>query len=101
MGAFAPALNGVYSRSEVSAGKTLLDGVVAVIDGLQPGISVDFGYTLTSGQLVLSGHQVSLTTQWGTLTGTSRWNLPNLELVAGVAYALSLDGSTVRVSRIG
>lgn len=102
LGAFVPALNGVYSRSEVSAGITLLNSVVAVVDGLRPGVSVEFGYSAPSDEsLVLSGYQVTLVTRWATLTGTSRWNLPDSTLVPGATYVLSLDESSVRVAQIG
>ncbi len=95
----SPMLSGSFQSARVGADSRNLDGVRAVLDGLQPGMRVTFSFGEATGSdpIRIEGHLISCTSAVGKMTVPSRWGLPNMILFPSVAYSVQLEGMLVKV----
>jgi hypothetical protein len=98
-----PPLTGVARDSREGADWRSVDGVRQVLDGLRPGIALDFSYgsSPTADSIHLAGSFVSCDYGSGTISLPSRWTLPSTTLLPTVHYTASLTGEEVQVAQLG
>jgi len=99
----APLLTGTVRGSREGADWREADGVRAVLDGLRPGVSLNFSFgdALTSDKIQLHGKVISCNYGEGTISLSSKWSLPDFTLLPTVRYVAFLSGTQVRVSQAG
>jgi hypothetical protein len=99
----SPLLSGAARASREGADWRETDGLRAVLDGLRPGLTVDFSYgTSPSGDRIhLGGVRISCNYGSGAISLPSRWILPDMTLSPAVGYVASIRDGQVVVFQIG
>lgn len=97
----APTIHAVSQASEVQADRALLAGVKDVLEGLKPGLTVEFYYDLPGGhsQILVVGDKLICTVGSATSSTSipfSGWALLN----PGERYDLSLGQGHLEVSAV-
>ncbi|HEV2226332.1 MAG TPA: hypothetical protein VGR56_05950 [Nitrososphaerales archaeon] len=95
----SPVLSGSFQASKAGADSRNLDGLRAVFDALQPGITVtlSFGEVTGSDPIRIGGHLISCASAVGNTAVPSRWGLPSMTLLPSVVYSAQLEGGYVKV----
>lgn len=95
----APILSQVYVSSEVYALRSVVDGLKMEVDSLLPGMRTRFIFYSPQGALSISLHARAITASVDNLVvvDTVKWTLPEVKLVPGRDYTLSLLGSGVSI----
>ncbi len=95
----APILSQVYVSSEAHALHSVVDGLRMEVDSLLPGMKTKFIFYSPQGGLSISLHSRSITASVDNLVvaDTVKWTLPEMKLVPGTDYTLSLLGSGVSI----
>lgn len=95
----APILSQVYVASEAHALHLVVDGLKMEVDSLLPGMKTKFVFYSPQGMLSISLHARSMTASVDNLVvaDTVKWVLPEMKLVPGRDYTLSLLGSDVSI----
>lgn len=95
----APILSQVYVASEAHALHSVVDGLKMEVDSLLPGMKTKFVFYSPQGMLSISLHARSMTASVDNLVvaDTVKWVLPEMKLVPGRDYTLSLLGSDVSI----
>ncbi len=88
---------GVVTRAQKVSAFNAAAGVADLINGLGPGVSVEFTFSGPGEGVALGGHNVTVTVSGQAFSSPCLWSLPNAWLSAGRPYILSLDGRTVEV----
>ena len=99
----SPQLTGATRDSRESADWRNLDGVSTAVNSLRPGMMVNltYGSLSTGDQIELRGLQFSCSYGNGTLSFSSRWPLPGVNLSASAHYLVWISGGQVEVKPSG
>lgn len=95
----SPVLSGVRGYSCGLSAEKIAHGVAAVIDGLEPGMTVSFVFSppAADGTLALGGRSLTVSSCGRSSASPTRWQLPDLTLTAGATCQLRLVGEEVEV----
>lgn len=95
-----PMLSGVRGYSCGLSAAKIAHGVAAVIDGLEPGMTValSFDPPASDGSLALGGRSLTVSSCGGSSASATRWQLPDLILTAATTSQLRLVGGEVEVA---
>jgi hypothetical protein len=97
----SPTLSGVSAGAAAGSSARTLDGVAAVLDGLRPGLSVNFSFGSPQSCGAVSLHGDSLTCAPSAVTANVSLPLSAATLAPGVEYTASLMNGEVVVIPVG
>jgi hypothetical protein len=98
--ALVPVANNVYDASQAGAASRTVAGVLGVLDGIRPGLTVSLSYGVPGEKASIrtAGHILSYDVGGRSAQAWCRWDLPSLTLLPGERYTIWLSGSSVEVS---
>jgi hypothetical protein len=100
MGALLPATTGISQYAGQSDALSVIDGLSALMNNIQPGMRVAFSFHVPSGNLSISLHGDTIYAHSGKplVEARCRWSLPSVVLLSDNVYSFRLVGNTIEVS---
>jgi len=103
VGLMSPQLIGVAADSREGTDWRYADGIRAALDSLSPGMTIVLTYGSWPGAdpIHLSGRLISVAYGNGTISLSSRWDLPSMTMSPFLSYRAWIAGTEVQVTTIG